>query len=70
MRTIAAVAFAGVIAFVVLRVVGGVLGGVLGLLLGLAFLALKLLIVAGVIYFVLSIVSPDTAKKVRERVSL
>ena len=44
------------------------MGGVLGLLLALAWVALKILIFVGVAYFVLSIISPDTARKVRERV--
>jgi hypothetical protein len=46
----------------------GVAGGVLGLLLGIAWLLFKLLIVAAVVYFVLTIVAPDTARKVRERI--
>jgi hypothetical protein len=57
-----------VIGACVLKLVSGVVGGVLGLLLGLAWLALKILIFVGVAYFVLSIISPDTARRVRERV--
>ena len=36
---------------------------------GVAWLFLKLLIVAAVIYFVLTIVAPDTARKLRDRLS-
>jgi hypothetical protein len=57
-----------VIGACVLRLVTGVVGGLLGVLLTLAWFAAKILIFVGVAYFVLSIISPDTARKVRERV--
>jgi hypothetical protein len=68
LRNAFAIAVAVVIGACVLKLVSGVVGGVLGLLLGLAWLALKILIFVGVAYFVLSIISPDTARRVRERV--
>jgi hypothetical protein len=63
-----AIAVAVVIGACALKLVSGVVGGVLGLLIALAWVALKILIFVGVAYFVLSIISPDTARKVRERV--
>ena len=68
-RTVATLALVGLVALVASRIVVGVAGGILGLLLGVAWLLFKLLIVAGVVYFVLTIVAPDTARKVRERIS-
>ena len=51
------------VAMTVLRVFVGVAGGLIGFLLGLA---LKVAIVAAIIYFGILIVSPDTARKMRE----
>ena len=65
--TIAVVAFVG---FAIFKVVFGVMGGFIGLLFGLAFLVFKALVLAGIIYFVLSMVAPDTARKVRVAVGL
>ena len=69
-RTAATVAVVAFVGFAIFRVVFGVMGGFIGLLFGLAFLVLKLLILAGIIYFVLSIVAPETARKVRTAVGL
>ena len=52
-----------------IRIIFGVAGGILGLILGVAWLFLKLLIVAAIVYFVLTLVAPDTARKVRDRFS-
>ena len=68
-RTVATLALIGLVALVAIRLVARVAGGILGLILGVAWLLFKLLIVAGVVYFVLTIVAPDTARKVRERIS-
>ena len=69
LRNAFAIAVAVVIGACVLKLFTGVVGGVLGLLMGLAsWVALKILVFVGVAYFVLSIISPDTARKVRERV--
>jgi hypothetical protein len=40
------------------------------MLFGLAFLVFKALVLAGIVYFILSIVAPDTARKVRVAVGL
>ena len=68
-RTVATLALVGLVALVAIRIVAGVAGGILGLLIGVAWLFFKLLIVAGVVYLVLTIVAPDTARKLRDRVS-
>jgi uncharacterized membrane protein len=65
-RTAFAIAAVGVCAFVVIRIVFGVAGGLLGLLLALAWLALKVVLVVGLIYWLLLVFSPDTAKRMRD----
>jgi uncharacterized membrane protein len=69
-RTAATIAVVALVGFTIFRVVFGVLGGFIGLLFGIAFLVLKALVLAGIIYFILSIVAPDTARKVRVAVGL
>jgi hypothetical protein len=52
-----------------LKVFFGVFGGLLGLVLGLLGLALKIAIVGAIVYVVIRIVSPETARRLRERFS-
>ncbi len=52
-----------------LKFVFGILGGVLGLFIGLAFLAFKIICIGAVAYVVIAVVSPSSAKRLRERVS-
>jgi len=68
-RTAALFAVAGVVALLALRLFLGVFGGIVGMLFGLAFLLVKLLAVLGILYFVLTLISPETAKKVKDRVA-
>lgn len=66
MRNLATVAVVVLASWVALRIVFGVAGGVVGLLLSLAFFVLKLLLVVGIVYWLLSVFSPETAKKMRD----
>ena len=68
-RTVATLALIALLTLVTIRIVAGVAGGILALLIGVLWLFLKLLIVAAVVYFVLTIVAPDTARKLRDRLS-
>ena len=68
LRNAFAIAVAVVIGACVLKLVTGVVGWIFGLLLGFAWVALRILVFVGAAYFVLSIISTDTARKVRERV--
>ncbi|MFL5312530.1 MAG: hypothetical protein ACJ79H_19010 [Myxococcales bacterium] len=68
-RTAATLALVALAALVAIRIVAGVTGGVIGLLIGVAWLFVKLLVVAVIVYFVLTIVAPDTARKLRDRFS-
>ena len=69
-RTAAALAVASMVALVALRVALGIFGGAIGLFFSLAWLLLKLLCVGGAVYFALSIVSPATARRVREALGI
>jgi hypothetical protein len=66
MRAFVAVAVVALIGWIALKIAFGVAGGILGLLLSLAWLALKVLLVAGLVYWLLSVFSPETARKVRD----
>jgi hypothetical protein len=66
MRTVAFLAVVALVGWVAIKVVFGVAGGIVGLLISLAWLLLKLLLVVGLIYWLLTVFSPETAKKVRD----
>jgi hypothetical protein len=63
-RSILGFAILAALAFVALNVFFGILGG----LIGLAFWILKLAAIGFVLYFVLRLVSPSTADKVRDMI--
>ena len=63
LRPVAALAVIAVVGLVAVRVAFGVTAGILGFLVGLA---IKLAIVCGLIYLGIRIVSPDTARKMKE----
>jgi uncharacterized membrane protein len=65
MRTAASIAFVVLIGYVAIKIVFGVAGGLVGLLLSLCWLALKVLLVVGIIYWLLSVFSPETAEKMK-----
>lgn len=63
-------AILGVVALkLIFGVAGGLLGATLGLFLWLVGLALRLVLVALVLYVILRVVSPETARRVRARVN-
>jgi ABC-type transport system involved in multi-copper enzyme maturation permease subunit len=66
MRTLGTIALVALAGFVAIKIVFGFAGGIIGLLLGLCWFALKILLVAGIVYWLLTVFSPDTAKKIRE----
>jgi hypothetical protein len=67
-RTAFSVAVVGLAVWVAMKVLFGVTGGIIGLLLSLAWLALKVVLVVGLIYWLLTVFSPDTAKKMKDSV--
>ncbi len=62
--TLGAFALAGLF---VLRLVTGIFGGLFGLFFGLLGLAFKILLIGAVVYFVVRLFSPDTARRWEER---
>jgi len=52
-----------------LKVFFGVLGPILGLAFGLLGLAVKIAIAGAIVYLIIRIVSPETARRLRERFS-
>jgi hypothetical protein len=69
-RTVAVLAVVSVVGWIALKLVFGVAGGIIGLLISLAWLALKVLLVVGLVYWLLSVFSPETAQKLRDSVKL
>jgi hypothetical protein len=66
MRNVATLAVVTVVGYLAFKLVFGVAGGIIGLLLSLALLALKILLVVGVVYWVLSVLNPDAARKMKQ----
>ncbi len=66
MRAFATIAVVVLVSWIAIKVVFGFAGGILGLLLGLCWFALKVLLVVGIVYWLLSVFSPETAKKIRD----
>ncbi len=66
MRTFTTVAIVALVGWIAIKIVFGVAGGIVGLLLSLAWLLLKILLVVGIVYWVLSVFSPETARKMKD----
>lgn len=66
-RTIFSIGLFAVLGLVALKFLFGIFGFAVGLFLWLLFAAIKVAIVGLVIYFIIRIVSPETARKLRER---
>ena len=64
-RTIFAIGLFAVLGLFALRVVFGVFGVVFGLFAGLLFFAVKIAIIGLIIYVIIRIFSPGTARKMR-----
>jgi hypothetical protein len=67
LRTIFSIGALAILGLIALKFVFGVFGGLVGILFVLLFLALKIAIVGALIYLVIRIVSPDTARRLREK---
>ena len=67
-RTVASIAAIGLIAWVAFKIIFGVAGGLLGLLFSLALLILKIALVVGLVYWLLTVFSPETARKMRDAI--
>lgn len=69
LRTLFTIGFIALVGLIALKVVFGLLAPLVGLLLWLLGVALQLALIGLLIYFVLRIFSPETARKLREGVS-
>jgi hypothetical protein len=69
LRTLFSIGVMAILGLFVMRLVFGILGGVLGWFVALAFLAFKIVLIGGVAYVVIAIVSPTSARRLRERFS-
>jgi hypothetical protein len=67
LRTIFSVGLFAVLGLIALRFILGIFGLAVGLFVALLWLALKVGLVLLVVYFIVRIVSPDTARNLRER---
>jgi hypothetical protein len=64
LRTIFSIGALAIVGIIALKFIFGIFGGLVGILL---FLALKIAIIGALIYLVVRIVSPDTARRLREK---
>ena len=67
LRTIFTIGAFAILGLFALKFLFGVFGVALALLLSLFWLAVKIAIVGLIVYLIVSIVSPDTARRWRER---
>jgi len=67
LRTIFSIGLFAVLGLIALKFIFGIFGVAVGLFMWLFFLAIKVALIALVLYFIIRIVSPDTARRLRER---
>jgi hypothetical protein len=67
LRTIFSIGLFAVLGLIALKFIFGILGFAVGIFMMLLVLAIKIALVLAVIYFIIRIVSPDTARRLRER---
>ena len=67
LRTIFMIGLFALVGLFVLKLAFGLFGALFAILLGLLGLAVKIALVGFVIYLVIRVVAPDTARKLRER---
>ncbi len=67
LRTIFMIGVFALLGLFALKLVFGVFGALFGLFIWLLFLAVKIALIGLVVYFVIRIFSPDTARRMREK---
>jgi len=68
-RTVFAVGAMAIIGIIALKLIFGVFGALVGLFIMLCFWALKIAIIGFIVYLIIRVLSPDTARKIRESFS-
>jgi hypothetical protein len=69
LRTLFTIGVMAILGLFVMKLVFGILGGVFVIFFGLAYLAFKIVLIGAVAYVVIAIVSPSSAKRLRDRFS-
>ena len=69
LRTIFTIGLFALLGLFALKLIFGILPTVLGLVLWLFFMAIRIALIGLVVYFVIRIFSPDTARRLREKFS-
>jgi hypothetical protein len=67
LRTIFSIGLFAILGLIALKFIFGILGFAVGLFMMLLVLAIKIALVLLVIYFIIRLVSPETARRLRER---
>jgi hypothetical protein len=67
LRTIFSIGLFAVLGLIALRFIFGIFGFAVHLFIGLLVIAAQVALVGLVLYFIIRIVSPDTARRLRER---
>jgi hypothetical protein len=67
LRTVFTIGLFAVLGLIALKIFFGILGPLMALFIALLFLALKIAFVGFIIYLLIRVFSPDTARKLRER---
>jgi hypothetical protein len=67
LRTIFSIGLFAVLGLIALKFIFGIFGFAVGLFVWLLFLAIKVALIGLVLYFIIRIVSPSTAQRLRER---
>ncbi|MEP6692785.1 MAG: hypothetical protein ABJD07_16630 [Gemmatimonadaceae bacterium] len=67
LRTIFTIGILALLGLFALNFFFGILGFLFGLLIALGILAVKIAVVGLIVYFIIRILSPDTARRMRER---
>lgn len=69
LRTVFTIGILALVGLFALKLVFGILGGLFGLFFGLLGLAIPVLILGGIIYVMMLVFAPDTAREVKEKIS-
>ena len=69
LRTIFTIGLFALLGLFALKLIFGILPTVLGLVLWLVFMAIRIALIGLVVYLIIRIFSPDTARKLREKFS-
>ena len=67
LRTVFAVGLMAILGLIALKFIFGIFGFLFVVLFGLFFLALKIALIGFVVYLVIRMLSPDTARRIRQK---